>query len=408
MSWIDFLGALFVYIQKGRKQAVNSINHFENAQQQSLIIILSKHLLIQEESSPVHLDMDWRKILYGDSFFFPLTVRGSPMRQVMFQTDYEMANSAVHPMDQRQNSSTHQVNGYPHIQGNQVSFESSNDSDNNNHVRSSGNRTCCHKSTINHRKSKHYISLSKLLWLAFSLVGLTIHSVFVTVSYMQYETSTETRIEMPNKVDPPATSVCFSLWDLVKEEEFSKSSGCLITLERHEIEECEKELLWSPSDQSQSENGFTIGDILDRKTISPIDLMVKVDIREPPNQWLNDSDVNFLQQRGYVKEFYKGPYRCVNIESKESSKGDRQFRLDRLTTGYPRARYFSFANFNVSHKITPDIVTVRFYVSKNGTYPRGSVTLPVVANISRQTYYIISYRKTETQVRIIEVDFTNN
>lgn len=351
--------------------------------------------------------MDWRKILYGDSFSFPL--RGSPIRQVMFQTDYEMANSAVHSMDERQNSSTHHVNGHPHIQRNQVSFESSNHS-NNNHVRSSGNRTCCcHtgcKSTINRRKSKHYIPLSKLLWLAFSLIGLAIHSAFVTMSYMEYETSTETTIGMPSKVDPPATSVCFSLWDLVKKS--TRSSKCLITLLRDEIEECEKELLWSPSRQSESENGFTIGDILDRETKSPIDLMAKVDIREPPNQWLNNSDVNFLQQKGYVKEFYKGPYRCVYIESKESSKGDRKFRLDRLTTGYPRARYFSFANFNVNHKITSEIVTVRFYVSESGTYPRGSVTLPVVANISRQTYYIISYRKIETQVRIIEVEFTDN
>lgn len=40
--------------------------------------------------------------------------------------------------------------------------------------------------------------------------------------------------------------------------------------------------------------------------------------------------------------------------------------------------------------------TVRIYVHENGTFPRGAVTLPVVANLSKALSFVVTYTRIET------------
>jgi len=196
---------------------------------------------------------------------------------------------------------------------------------------------------------------------------------------------------MPDKVEPPATSVCFSLWDLINKQKFTWRSKCWTNNRvRSGIIECQEELIAF----------FSVYDILKDKTKSPISMLMSAEVRDPPaSNWTSWNDTDQVlsgQETGYITEFYKGPYKCIRFQA-VSKEGATQFKLDRMTTGYPKARFFTKATMDVNPHSTPDIISIRLFITENGTYPRGSVTLPVVANTSKALSYIISYRRIETQ-----------
>lgn len=242
------------------------------------------------------------------------------------------------------------------------------------------------------QRSKHHISTAKILWLFICLIGLTVHTIIVTNVYLEYQVMTETVIGMPDKVDPPATSICFSIWDMIDRTQFNKTSKCLKNRKQAEIIECENEL----------RSNYDIHNILSKQTKSPMSFVISAEIRSPPasnwSAWNGSDDIHRAQQSGQITEFYKGPYKCLMFNAMVNSPDSpTQFKLDRMTTGYPKARFFMTAEMNVKPSATPDLNLIRLFISENGTYPRGSVTLPVVANISKALSYIISYRKIETR-----------
>jgi hypothetical protein len=220
---------------------------------------------------------------------------------------------------------------------------------------------------------------------------MVVHTILVTNVYNEYQTMTETVIGMPEKIDPPATSICFSIWDMIDRNQFQKASNCWTNKKQSEIVECEEELRWN----------YDVHTILDKQTKSPIAFIHSVEIRNPPasnwTQWNGSHEIKKAQELGYITEFYKGPYKCFRMNAVAAYQSPSQFKLDRMTTGYPKARFFSTAKMEVGKKTDLDFNLVRLFISENATFPRGSVTLPVVANVSKAFSYIISYRKIETR-----------
>ena len=182
----------------------------------------------------------------------------------------------------------------------------------------------------------------KNVWFLFCLFGLLAHSYMTTKSYMDYETATETVIEMPTQVKPPSTSVCFPLWDLAFEYLLPKSSHCFVHLltNRSRITACANELL----------NHTLVCDVLYDLTADPVDSIVNFAIKRPSksgNDWVNRTAVTRKTSDivrgpeaylpGYVYSFYKGPYKCIRFTSVPIDS--KTLSIDRMTTGYPRCKY---------------------------------------------------------------------
>lgn len=182
----------------------------------------------------------------------------------------------------------------------------------------------------------------KRLWFACCLFGFLAHAFLTTETYMKFETATETVIQMPTEVKPPATSICFPLWNLVIASKLEPASKCQTRLltNRTQIQACETELL----------NNSHIYELVYNKTLDPTDLITAFSIRRPSRNgthWINKTVAlkkNHLSFRadqvyetGYVTSFYRGPYKCVRFDSKPLDS--RMLSIDRMTTGYPRGTF---------------------------------------------------------------------
>lgn len=236
------------------------------------------------------------------------------------------------------------------------------------------------------RKPKNKLPL-KTIWLVICLIGLTIHSSFVIDTFLHYDVATETVIETPKDVRPPATSVCFLLWHLLKKESFELDHPCQGNLKKKAfIAQCIEELVKS-----------SLNEIL-AMTYSPIQYLNFFELREVSNAWSTYKVTNQSRKNGSLQEYYNGPYRCIRFETSTNNNNNLLQRLSvsNLTKGYPKARYFLNASFDVSPNITPQITTVRVYVHEQDTFPRGAITLPAILNITREQLFIVSYRKVET------------
>lgn len=278
-------------------------------------------------------------------------------------------------------------------------------------------------------------SRTKKLWFACCLFALLAHAFLTTETYMQYETTTETVIQMPTEMKPPATSVCFPIWNLVIEEKLRPGSKCQaeLLINRTRIQACEQELL----------NNSIIHELIYNLTAEPVDFVIAFYIRRPSRngtQWINRTIAlrkNAASFRGdevyipgYVYSYYRGPYKCVRFQSQPLDS--KTLGIDRMTTGYPRgmllpdfallqnssnsyfrsrnclcdviffhefgtkARNFFIGYFKLDRYWTQAMGAVRLYVHENGSFPRGEVTLPVVANLSKALSFVITYTRIET------------
>lgn len=181
------------------------------------------------------------------------------------------------------------------------------------------------------------------VWLACCLFALLVHFFVMTRSYMNYETATETVIEMPTEVKPPATSVCFPLWVLTYQSKLGKGSRCFAHLltNRSRVTDCATELL----------NRTLVSDVLFERTADPVDLIVSFWIRRASRNgtsWANKTTTTVRWNNtgltsterylpGFVYSFYKGPYKCIRFNSVPLDS--KTLSIDRMTTGYPRCMY---------------------------------------------------------------------
>ena len=229
----------------------------------------------------------------------------------------------------------------------------------------------------------------QLIWLFTCLIGFAVHSYFVTDTFLEYEVATETVIETPKYVKPPATSVCFLLWHLLKNESFPLDHPCRRSLRKKAaIEKCVEELTKNPLKEILS------------MTHSPLKYLEFFELREVSNAWSiyktsDQATMTDASNKQRIQEYYNGPYRCIRFETRDSDSV-KKLSVSNLTKGYPKARYFLNASFDVSPNITPHIVTVRVYVHEPYTFPRGAITLPAILNVTRQQLFIVSYRRVET------------
>lgn len=228
----------------------------------------------------------------------------------------------------------------------------------------------------------------KTIWLLTCLIGFVVHSSFVLDTFLYYDVTTETVIGTPKDVIPPATSVCFLLWHLLKNESFKLDHPCRQNLKKKaSIEKCVEELVKNPLKKILA------------MTYSPLEYLEFYELREVSNVWSKYEGFKHEQTPSYyngsLQEYYNGPYRCIRFEITNNNLLKR-LSVSNLTKGYPKARYFLNASFDVSPNITPHIMTVRAYVHEQYTFPRGAITLPAILAITRQQLFIVSYRRVET------------
>ena len=155
---------------------------------------------------------------------------------------------------------------------------------------------------------------------------------------MEYRTATETVIEMPSTVRPPATSVCFPIWNLVNQSRLPDYPACIPSVldNRRQIQNCENFLLRQP-----------IYSLLNDITIDPKNLTATCLVRRPSingSAWATKADVlKGSRSSEYLTGFYKGPYKCLRFAS--LSLDSDILSIDRMTTGYPRGM-LSFREFH--------------------------------------------------------------
>ena len=251
--------------------------------------------------------------------------------------------------------------------------------------------------SIQRHKKKNRHKIWRMCWLVFCLIGTFVHFFLTTLSFMKYETATETVIGMPLAVKIPATAVCFPIWSMIRREMLKNGSLCFNVTSIKEVEDCELELFG----QHQ-----TVWFILQELTKNPIDLIDEFEIRKPAQklEWIRDNDLIDLQSlRRYrrnqsnVLSYYKGPDKCVSFHAvplDPIKEPEQLLSMDRMTTA--KSRIMFSGSFKVSRDLTPDIHVIRLYVHESGTYPRGTVTLPIVANLTKNLAFTVSYTKIET------------
>ena len=66
----------------------------------------------------------------------------------------------------------------------------------------------------------------RIFWLVLSLVGMVVHSIFVTIDYFKYTTTTEVFMTIESEFVPPAFSICFKPEDIRIPEKFPHESLC--------------------------------------------------------------------------------------------------------------------------------------------------------------------------------------
>ena len=248
-----------------------------------------------------------------------------------------------------------------------------------------------------HHKREQRSKIWKMFWLIGCLIGSFTHFFVTTVHYMKYETATETVTGMPLAVKIPATAVCFPIWSLIHTEMLKNDSTCLQVTTMQAIEDCEAELFGQHN---------TVSYVLHNLTKNPIELIHWIEIRKPTRRldWITDEDLidpsphrRYRKNQTNVRSYYRGPDKCISfhpIPLDPANEQEQLLSIDHMATA--KARIFFSSSFKVNPAITPEIRAVRLYVHESGTYPRGSATLPVVANLTKGLSFTISYTKIET------------
>lgn len=248
-----------------------------------------------------------------------------------------------------------------------------------------------------HRRHDKRGKIWRMFWLIGCLIGSFTHFFITTVHYMKYETATETVTGMPLAVKIPATAVCFPIWSLLYRDKLMNNSACLDVTTIQHIEDCETELFGQH---------HTVFYVLHNLTKNPIDLIDWIEIRKPTRklEWITDEDLidpsplrRYRKNQTNVKSYYRGPDKCISfhpIPLYPEREPEQLLSIDRMATS--KARTFFSSAFKVNRELTPEIHAVRLFVHESRSYPRGTVTLPIVANLTKDLSFTISYTKIET------------